>query len=187
MQYDTADELQNAARALGVLYIPCAAVALSRKLPTIAAGDPAAPPSQQNMTLEQFNPATLLFSPVDPAGHHPPGLYRLHTLGRRGHLLRRADGWRHCDLPSGVFLELARRPRSALQWRTEIGRGRAEYGQLFVDLGAPLPSQHMRALALCSGLLPRFSTSARTAIYDNVPREVAERVAASLHQHLDDA
>lgn len=187
VQYNTADELQNAARALGALYIPCAAVTLSRKLPTIAPGDPAAPPSQQNTTLEQFNPATLLFSPVDPARQHPPGLYRLHILGRRGHLLRSADGWRHCDLPSGVFLELARRRRSALQWRMETGRGRAEYGQLFVDLGAPLPSQHMRALALCSGLLPRFSTRARTAIYDNVPRQVAERVAASLHQHLDDA
>ena len=187
VQYNTVEELADVAGALGALYIPCAAVALSRDLPAVGVGAPAAPPSQQNTTLEQFNPATLVFSPVDPARQHPPGLYRLHTLGRRGHLLRSADGWWHCDSPSGVFLELARLRRSALRWRPEIGRGRAEYGQLFVDLGAPLPGQHMRALALCSGLLPRFSTKARTAIYDNVPLRVAECVAASLHQHLDDA
>ncbi len=38
---------------------------------------------------------------------------------------------------------------------------------------------------LCSGLMPKFSENARTAIYDNVPRSVAQRVADSLRQQLE--
>lgn len=187
VQYNAVDELQHAAGALGASHVPCAALALSRSLPALAAGEPAAPPSERNMTLERLDPATLTFRPLAPARQRPPGLYLFRSLGRSRYLFHDAACWRHCDPPNGIFLELARLRRSALRWRAETARGREEYGHLFADLGAPLPDAHRRALALCSGLLPRFSTRARTAIYDNVPRQVAERVAASLHQHLDDA
>ncbi len=71
-----------------------------------------------------------------------------------------------------------------MRWRPEPGPGREAVGTLFVDWGAPLPPLQARALVLCSGLVPRFSGMAETAIYRNVPRHVAQAVAASLYQDL---
>lgn len=187
LQYDSAEELRVGAGELGVAYVPCAALALSRRLPPLEAGAAAAPPPGQGAELEQLDLGTLSFRPAGQPRDPAPGLYRHGVLGRKQHLLRGVGTWAHCDRPQGVFLELHRNGQNVIRWRPETARGRECYGRLFVDLGAPLPAAHRRALSLCSGLLPKFSSRARMAAYDNVPRQVAGAVASALRQQLGPA
>jgi hypothetical protein len=86
-------------------------------------------------------------------------------------------------MPTAVFTALATVKVTPLRWRAD-GSGRVT-GSFFVDRGLPLPVLHQRCLVLCSGFTPRFSEIARTSTYENVPRSIAEAVAASLGQTLE--
>ncbi|QUW18229.1 hypothetical protein [Agrococcus sp. Marseille-Q4369] len=111
-----------------------------------------------------------------------PGLYRRSGLGRPVHLYKSEGRWWKTDLAAGLALELHRRGEQFLAWSPEKGRGRGHVGRLSVSRGALLPPQHERAAVLCSGVAP--SQNSEALVYENVPRTVALRIAASLHQPL---
>jgi hypothetical protein len=83
-----------------------------------------------------------------------------------------------------MFFSLNRRGISALRWRRDSIRGRT--GHLFVDFGAPLPPLMQRAAVLCSGFAPRFAVGAQTVAYENIPMDLARRIASALQQRLDE-
>lgn len=188
LQYDSPAELREVARSLGARYVPCAAQQLAAVLPKPRLGKPAAAPSMHNATVERFDPARLDWFAQQPALRYEGGLYRLDNLGRKQHLyLDTSTGWHHCDLAAGVFAELSRAGASVMRWRPDPEPGRDGQGTVFTDWGAPLPPLQQRALVLCTGWVPRFSSGARTATYENVPIDVAQLVAASLGQELQAA
>jgi hypothetical protein len=182
LQYDSPDDLPEAAKTLDARFIPCAAEQLASLLSYPRLGAPAAGPNLRNATLERFDPRTQEWGPtsVRPL---PQGAYRYDYAGRKRHLYLTADGWRQCDMPAAVFAALATVNASPIRWRADSS-GR-DSGCLFVDRGVALPALHQRCLVLCSGFTPRFSDRARTSIYDNIPRSIAEAVAASLGQTLE--
>jgi hypothetical protein len=188
LQYDDPQDLPGVASRLGAQYVPCAARQLAALLPPLRLGAPAAAPSRFNATLERFVPETLGWESAPAAAGPAEGLYRLENMSRPQHLFWTAEsGWRHCELPAGVFEQLRRRGISVMRWRPDPEPGRDGQGSVYSDWGAPLPPLHQRALVLSTGWTPRFAAGARTAIYENVPRPVAEQVAASLGQQLQPA
>jgi hypothetical protein len=182
VQFDDLRELQAAAVAAGAQYVGCAATRLAERLPAVRLGSQAPPPAAGNTTLERLNGNEGMH--FEEATADADGLYRLRLQGQARHLYRWQGDWHHCDLATGVFIDLARNGRSVMRWRAETGAGREHIGTLFVDWGAPLPALHARALTLCAGLPPRFSMAARTAIYGNVPRTIGFAVAKSLRQRI---
>lgn len=182
LQYGVQDDLDEVSKALSAEYVPCAAEHLSQQLAPPQLGEPAAPPSYQNQTLERFDPRTLRWGPADRTGCQQ-GAYRYEHFGRRQHLFLGSDGWRHADMTAAVFAALHEINASTLRWRPD-DNGR-DVGSLYVDWGAPLPAIHQRCLVLCSGFTPHFSDRAFTGVYENVPRSIAGAVASSLGQHLE--
>lgn len=181
IQYDSTDGLRAAAATAGASFSGCAARKLASRLPALRAGQEAPPPARGNETLERLDTGTSF----SPASGDEDGLYRLRLQGRPAYLHRQDGTWRHCDLATGVFTEYARRGgTSVMRWRAERESLSGPVGMVFIDWGAPLPPLHARALTLCSGLPPRFSSAARTATYSNVPADVASAVARSLLQRL---
>lgn len=187
LQYDHPDDLPVAATAMGAEWVPCAALELGDLLQSPEPGPQAAQPRYADPSLERFDGLALRWRPEPPAAEHPVGAYRVDVEGRKRHLFGSSDQWRRCDLSTAVFCELARTGRSVLQWRTEVGAGRTQFGTVFTDWGAPLPTLHQRALTLCTGFVPRFWAGAETAAYRNVPRALADRVAATLYQQITPA
>jgi len=155
--------------------------ALSSALPHVATGPPAH--GAQLKRLEAMHPREWQIARATQV-NPPDGLYSEQVDGRTRHITRREGEWFACDLSTGIFADLARRHESALRWRPDVGRKITGTGTLVVDWGAPLPPLHSRALVLCTGLPPRFGITATTAIYENVPHDVAEHVCTSLGQSL---
>jgi hypothetical protein len=181
IQYDSTAGLQAAAADAGIRCSGCAARKLAQCLPPLRPGPEAPPPAWGNVTLERLDEGMSFVS----AEADQDGLYRLKLRGRSTYLQLRDGMWRHCDLAAGVFSEYARRGGiSVMRWRPERDACDGPVGTVFVDWGAPLPPLHARALTLCSGLPPRFSSAARTATYTNIPADVAQAVARSLLQRL---
>lgn len=182
--FEHVSELDTYASAIGARHTEHAAVGIADVLPAVAPSILAAPPAY-NSILEQlvdFSPRS--WTSASPSSTHPSqGLYRERFHGRWLYKFRKSDDWYSCDVSSGVFAELARRGESAIRWRP-ADANRAGPGTIFIDRGAPLPSLHARALTLCSGFPPRVGSAAETAIYDNVPHEIATRVSVSLGQQL---
>jgi len=182
--YEQTRDLEDAASAIGATYTGCAAAGIAKLLQPSDLVSPAASPAYDSL-FEQcggFSPQRwTAASPRDPA--LPDGLYREQIRGRWHYMLRRRGAWYGADLSSGVFAELARRGNTVIRWRPDA-EDRTGSGTLIVDWGAPLPPLHARALVLCSGFTPRFGSAAETALYDNVPREIAVSVASSLGQTL---
>lgn len=183
IQYDTVENLREAARSAGARYVGCAAINFAGQLPPLSLGSFAAPPAAANDSLERLAESDSGVRFVRSRAT-TDGLYRLTLRGQRTHLYLRGGQWYHCDLASGVFTEYARRGTTAMRWRSERSSCYGRVGTLFVDWGAPLPPLQARAVTLCSGLTPRFSGAAQTAIYSNVPELVASAVAESLSQRL---
>ncbi len=183
IQYDDADGLRQAAADADARYAGCAALNISECLPPLRLGSRAAPPARTNTSVERLTcgEVGVRFGRAEPTDD---GLYRVTLRGRYVHLYRRDGQWYHCDLPTGVFIEHARAGTAVMRWRPERESCYGPIGTMFIDWGAPLPALHARALTLCSGLAPRFSGAARTAIYCNVPKRVAGAVAESLSQTL---
>ncbi|MBX9472294.1 hypothetical protein [Microcella sp.] len=184
MPYERTRDLEEYAAALGAVYSGCAAAAIAALLGTTAPAKPTAPPAYDSPFehLSSFSPQT--WAPTLPSRPNPSeGLHREQVNGRWQHLLRREGGWYATDLSRGVFAELARRGETVIRWRPD-GDHRTRTGTVIVDWGASLPPLQARALVLCSGFVPRFGSAAETSLYDNVPREIAARVASSLGQTL---
>lgn len=184
LPFDRPSDLESAAEAIGARYVGCFAVRMAQHLPDVMAMQPSAPPPYDALVerLEGLHPRTWLqvsSKDLKLAG----GLYREQLNGRWQYLFRRAGDWYACDLAEGVFADLARTGEGVIRWRPDSQAGAAA-GTVFVDWGAPLPPLHARTLTLCSGFVPRFSDTARTAIFENVPYEVARRVCATLRQPM---
>lgn len=182
LQYGSPEQLREAAKEIGAVYVPCSALQLGSNLRTVALGSESAPPNKQNDTIAYFDSVRLKWLPP-PAGFTDHGLYRYEGNGRRNFLWYEHDKWRHCDLSAGIWTGLARTRTNAIRWRPYPGHNpNVGPGTLFADLGAPLPPLHRRCLVLCSGLTPQLNTSAGTARYENVPRGIADIIWQTLSQ-----
>jgi len=182
--YEHTRELQSYASTMGARYAGCAAAEIARVLPSAEPSVLAAPPAYDSV-VEQLIGVT----PQDwrsasaRSAQASQGLYRERINGRWRYTFRKSGEWYACDYSSGIFAELARRGECVIRWRP-VDVTRTGPGTLFVDWRAPLPPLHARVLALCCGFPPRPGATAATAIYDNVPHEIAARVSASLGQQL---
>lgn len=184
VQSDSIEQLSSALGDIGIQYVGEAASSIASALAPISLGALAAPP-QRGADLEHLDPQStdVSFVPRCPPGD---GLARFKDLGRLNYIYRQNGEWYHTDYAEGVLLDLAVRGVGVIRWRQErIVDGR-RIGRLFVDQGSPLPPLQTRALALCSGLPVKFSTFAGTAIYRNVPKDVAVLVAQSVHQTVEE-
>lgn len=178
-------DLFDAAAAAGMELAGHSAERIARSLTPTRPHVPTGPPAygailKRFVSMHPRDWLTVSAAQADP----PDGLYSEQVNGRPRHIIRRNGEWFACDLSTGIFAELARWKESALRWRPDPGREAADTGTVFVDWGAPLPALHSRALVLCTGLPPKFGTAAPTAIYENVPRNLAARVCTSLGQSL---
>jgi hypothetical protein len=115
----------------------------------------------------------------DVEDEHEPGLYRHQAPdGRRFRFLDGARVSHEVDLSIGAYAAL--RLVASEGWLKWFRR--SLNGDLEVRIGAPLPTLHARAAALCSGLAPR--RSGNCLVYVNVPEEIAALIADSLGQKL---
>ncbi|MFE0819826.1 hypothetical protein [Streptomyces sp. NPDC058847] len=184
-QYEDLRALQEAAEFLGTRYVPCAALQLTELLPQAALGPESAPPGGSTVnTLEKYELRLHRFVPVERDDED--GLYRWRGADYARLTRVRRNGVFHAvERETGIFLELARHRTGVMRWRPESGKGRAGIGRLFVDRYAPLPALHERAAVLCSGFPPSAGKQTQARAYDNVPRALAEAIAASLQQNLE--
>ncbi|MCQ0025352.1 hypothetical protein M4914_22055 [Streptomyces somaliensis DSM 40738] len=184
-QYEDLRTLREAAELLGARYVPCAALQLAELLPRATPGPESAPPGGSTAdTLEKYELRLRRFLPV--TGDDEDGLYRWRGADyARLTRIRRNGVFHAVEREMGVYLELARHRTGVMRWRPESGKGRTGVGRLFVDRYAPLPALHERAAVLCSGFPPTTGRQAQTRAYDNVPRALAEAIAASLQQSLE--
>ncbi|MGC4154862.1 MAG: hypothetical protein QM628_17560 [Propionicimonas sp.] len=183
VQSDSIDQLSSVLADIGIQFVGEAATNIAAALAPISLGALAAPP-QRGADIEHLDQQSMdvSFVPGPPPSN---GLARFKDLGRLHYVYRQNDEWYHTGHAEGVLLDLAAREAGVIRWREERvvdGRG---VGRLFVDQGSPLPPLQTRALVLCSGLPVRFSTFAGTAIYRNVPKDVAVLVAQSVHQTVE--
>ncbi|MGW3029121.1 hypothetical protein [Streptomyces sp. NPDC001221] len=184
-QYEDLRTLQETAELLGARYVACAALQLTQLLPQAALGPESAPPGGSTAnTLEKYELRLQRFVPVKRDDED--GLYRWRGADyARLTCVRRNGVFYAVERETGIYLELARHRTGAMRWRPEVAKGRAGIGRLFVDRYAPLPALHERAVVLCSGFPPSVGKQAQTRAYDNVPRTLAEAIAASLQQTLE--
>lgn len=182
--YEQVRELEEASSLIGAAYTGCAADGIARMLQPESLTTPTAQPAYDSPfeQLTAFSPQNwAVASTRDPA--LSDGLYREQIRGRWQYLLRHDGVWCAAELSTAMFAELARRGETVIRWRPD-SEDRMRTGTLIVDWGAPLPPLHARALVLCSGFVPRFGSAAETALYDNIPLEIATCVASSLGQTM---
>ncbi len=183
LQTDSLSEMEQLLAHSGVRYVGCAAQHLAERLLRLQLGAPAAPPAwgtpTEHLTISSSGGIDFVAGPPDG-----DGLCRFLVQGRHQYRYRRGNNWSATERAHGIWWTLADRQEQVIRWRKERQVGDEAVGTLFVDQGAPLPPLQARALVLCSGLLTKFSTTARTAIYKNVPLTIAELVAWSVRQHV---
>jgi hypothetical protein len=182
IQADSVAELRASLEGADIMYVGCAARSIARGLRQIAVGARAAPPARGE-AAERLSAAGdgVWFSSGLPAGD---GLCRLLVHGRPSYLYHSKDSWYHTDHATGILLDRADRGIDVMRFRPERFADGEEIGTVFIDQGAPLPPLQARALVLCSGLPTQFGDRARTAIYRNVPKDIALMVAVSIRQRV---
>lgn len=171
-------DIEQLAARLGIRYEFSVADRLSRLLPSLTTNAKTSPggPLARGFQVDKLQIDTFEWITVESV--ETPGLYRYNLYGRPD--FRYLDlGGRSiaADLATGTYLELSRTGRKVLAFRED-----AVNGTLIVPMGAPLPTLHARAAALCSGLAPTFDPDTRSMQYQNVPPSIAERIASSLNQ-----
>lgn len=182
MPYQQIRDLENAANEIGVKYASCAADGIAGRLQPFGALVPSAPPAYASLFERMTGVSPQRWtatSPRDPTLQD--GLYREEIHGRWRYTLRREGSWYATELSHGIFAELAKRGKTVISWQPD-SKDCSRTGTLVIDRAVPLPPLHSRVLVLCSGFTPRNDDGA--ALYDNVPREIAVRVASSLGQTL---
>lgn len=181
VQADSVAQLEAAFERTGIRYCGYVAARLADALPPLALGAPAAQPAWETAVehLSVRDGFQLWTGRADG-----DGLCRITVHGRPRYLYRRGRDWLHTDLAQGILWTLAERGVGVIRWRREHASDNQEIGTVFVDQGVPLPPLQARALVLCSGLAPQIGSTTRTAIYRNVPRAIADRVAVSIRQRI---
>lgn len=138
-------------------------------------------PVAPEAVIDRFHGGTRDWEPA--ARVSGDGLYRTRDRirGTTFRLVREGIPYK-VDRAIGIYAELARCDESVLAY---VPRGQT--GELCVDVTVPMPTLHARAAAMCIGLLPDESALEGVGTvfkYYNVPRAVAEDIAASLQQPL---
>jgi len=116
-----------------------------------------------------------------------PGLYKSGSFGRRRYWFLDEKGDYHSvDGPTGFYAELSRVNEQVLRYRNE-----SINGTLYRPIWAPIPLLQERAAVLCSGLTPTVANPDASfeqlrMRYENVPHEIARRVALSLGTRLEE-
>ncbi|SPT60533.1 hypothetical protein [Actinomadura madurae] len=180
LQADSFGQLRDTLKEAGVQYVGCAARSIAKGLRQIALGDAAARPAQDDAAEHiSANAEYVRFCAGLPAGD---GLCRTSVYGRPSYRYRMNGSWYHTDHATGILLDRAARGISVMRFQAERVSDGEEIGTVFIDQGAPLPPLQARALVLCSGLPAQFGDLAHTAIYRNVPKDIALLVAESIRQ-----
>ncbi|MGW6791272.1 hypothetical protein [Streptomyces chartreusis] len=184
VQFDDEAELRAWAGALGVTYTPCFSLQGAALLPPICLEERASVP-EFGKPLERYDLDRRAYQWVRrPQGD---GLYRIRQSdGKRVCQVLRDGAWYETGHEEGVYSVVGQQGPDAdvLRWFPDKEPGCELTGTLHVDWGYPLPDLHRRVAALCSGLAPRINEHAENLAYDNVPKDVAEKIADSLGQHL---
>ncbi len=182
LQADSIKVLVEALEECGIGYGGRVADHIANGLPRLRLGQPAAPPAYDAPVNRLELRDGIRF--VHGEATTDSGLYQLTVQGRPSYLYRSGDEWFHTDHAGGVLWAIAENGHDVFRWRHERTDGPTEIGTLFIDQGAPLPALQARALVLCSGMPAAFGDKAKTAIYRNVPKTVADVVARSVRQQL---
>lgn len=182
VQADSLRELRDLLEEAGVRYVGCAARSIAAGLRQITLGSPAAPPGRSD-AVEHLSASVedIRFCAGMPTGD---GLCRTSVCGRPSYRYRSNGTWYHTDHATGILLDRADRGINVMRFRPERTADGEEIGTVFIDQGAPLPPLQARALVLCSGVPTQFGDVARTAIYRNVPKDIALLVAESIRQQV---
>jgi hypothetical protein len=173
-----ADNLQNLAVRLGLQYSEYPSLRILPALASYVASQgrsPSPPPAAEDSQL--WDAHTMRWR--DTALSDRRGLFRSESFGRWQHTVS-ADGvnYFHTDLRVGRYLELARLGVQVLKFRPDGLTGR-----LLTPTFIPLPALHARAATLCTGFLP--TDDGHHLIYPNVPKVLADAIAASLGQTIE--
>ncbi|AWK09573.1 hypothetical protein DDQ41_12320 [Streptomyces spongiicola] len=188
VQFDGEAELKEWAGGLGVAYTPCFALQGAALLPPVSLETRASAP-EFGKPLERYDLERRAYGWV--RGPQEDGLYRIKQGdGKRVCQVLRDGTWYETVHEEGVYSVLGQQQGSdadVLRWLPDKEPGCELTGTLFVDWGYPLPDLHRRVAALCSGLAPRINEHAENLAYDNVPKDVAEKIADSLGQHLTES
>lgn len=181
LQTESLAELDQALSANEVRYVGCAARGIAQRLQRVELGEPAGQPAWGTPVehLVVGGARGIDFARGLPDGD---GLCRFLVNGRQLYRYRVGGDWHRTEHAPGIWWALAERHERMVRWRSERQVHGEDIGTLFVDQGAPLPPLQARALVLCSGLPTQFGNTARTAIYRNIPRSVADLVARSVRQ-----
>lgn len=182
LQADSIKDLVEGLKECGVTYEGRAADHVATRLPQLKLRQPAAPPAYGAPVKHLELGDTIRFVNGRVTSHS--GLCQITVQGRPSYLYRVGNEWFHTDHANGVLWALAENGIGVFRWRHERTDGPDEMGTLFIDQGAPLPPLQARALVLCSGKPTAFGDMAKTAIYRNVPKSVADKVARSVRQRL---
>ena len=182
VQADSIEELERGLAYCGVRFVGTAADHISRRLPPLRLGSRAAPPAWGTPVerLELGSGIQFVKGRLDSR----IGLWRITVQGRPSYLYRRGSEWFHTDHANGILWTLAENGIDVVRWRQERTDGAEDIGAVVMHQGAPLPPLQARALVLCSGQPATFGEIAKTTVYRNVPRSVAERVAHTVRQRL---
>ncbi|MGI9098479.1 MAG: hypothetical protein ACR2H2_08315 [Solirubrobacteraceae bacterium] len=169
--------IESLAEELGIGYEFSVSDRLSELLPTLDSylALASTTPAPRGYGVAQLDLQSLRWD--DAESDREPGLYRYDQHGRPAYRLVSEQQTYDVDWGIGAWAALSRWGENKLQYRKD-----AVNGTLVAPIGAPLPTLHARAAALCSGLAPARSSGADW--YRNVPRHVAERIARSLDQTL---
>lgn len=180
VQADSMKDLERQLAAAHITYAGEAALNIARVLNPIDLGPLAGPPSWES-PVEHLRQSgdDMRFDSGLPSRD---GLCRITLHGRPHYMYRRGNDWYHTDQATGILVDLAARGENVMRWKHNREADGRSYGTVFLDQRSPLPPLQARALVLCSGLPATVSERAKTVIYRNVPKEVAELVAQSVLQ-----
>lgn len=183
LQADSIRELERRLADCGVRYAGKAADHIACRLPPLRLGHRAAPPAYGTPVKHLELDGVARFVNGRLTTHS--GLCQITVQGRPSYLYRSGDAWFHTGHADGILWTLAEDGIAVFRWRHKRTDGEDEIGTAFIDQKAPLPPLQVRALVLCSGQPTAFGDLAKTAIYRNVPKTVAEQVARSVRQRLE--
>jgi hypothetical protein len=169
--------LQAAAERLDAYLVVDPASQLADRV-DLGAVDVLASPPPVDEDLELFDATSLGWESV--AGRDVDGLYRSEIYGRAVFRVRRDGDWFVSDRATGQILMLNERD-DVIRWRPASGDLRTPRA-VIVPRSISLPEVAERAFVSASGLLPEIQGA--DAVYRNVTRDVARRVAENLGLEL---
>jgi hypothetical protein len=174
------EDVEALGRQLGIHYEVCVSDRLAALLPDLGSYLQLgiSTPGAKGYGVERFHAEFMLFRNCE--SDEQPGFYRYDVPGRPEMRFVADDGnYYRVDRALGVYSELRRLGKMVMQYEPD-----SVNGTLFVPFRAQLPALHARAAVLCCGLMPLLVRGTWMWAFRNVPRQTAERIAASLSQTI---